>query len=58
MKNIINKLESLDAIQVYDIALELKDKLDDYSSIVFEAALEVLEHKLPEDKYLKALEAL
>ena len=58
MEKIISKLESMDARQVYDIALELKDKLDDYSSVVFEAALEVLEHKLPEDKYLRALETL
>ena len=58
MEKIISKLESLDARQVYDIALELKDKFDDYSSVVFEAALEVLEHKLPEDKYLRVLETL
>ena len=58
MKAIISKLESLDAQQVYDVAFELKDKLDDYSSIVFEAALEVLEHKLPENKYIQALETL
>ena len=58
MLKIISKLEGLDAIQVYDVAVELKDKLDDYSSMVFEAALEVLERKLPEDKYLEALETL
>lgn len=58
MKAIIEKLESLDARQVYDVAFELKDKFDEYSSAVFESALEVLERKLTEDKYIQALETL
>ncbi len=56
MEQIREQLKSLKTTQVMEIVLDLAQKLDDYSAIIFEAGLEEVELRVSESEYLVFLE--
>lgn len=58
MNQITAKLESMTAGAVWEVITGLADKLDDASDMVMTAALEVLELKVSEDKYIELMDKL
>ena len=55
MNEITTKIQSMTAGQVWEVIWSLKDKTDDASDLIFCEALEALETKVSEEKYIELM---